>query len=275
MGTQLDVRGIKPSASVNVTRPEVVLEVHRAYREAGAQVLITNTFSANPRVLARENAAEQLERYVAEACRLAREAAAGDAYVAGDIGPTGGFLEPYGALTPEEMRAAFEAPARALASAGVDLFLIETMSDVKEMALAVEACRAVAPDLPVVASMSFDPVGDDFRTNTGVTAEDAARAMAEAGADVVASNCGTVSPEQMALVVQAFRNATDLPVLAQPNAGLPELKAGIVTYNLAPQDYARGLLAVLESGARLLGGCCGTSPAHIKALGEALKTQEN
>ena len=271
MGTQLVARGVVPSAAANVTDPDAVAAVHRAYREAGADVLITNSFGANPGALARSNDADQLERYIGEACRLAREAAGEDGYVAGDIGPTGEFLEPYGTMKPETMQAAFEASARALAAGGVDFFLVETMFDVKELALAVAACRAAAPDLPVAATMAFDPARDGYRTNTGVTVTDGARAMAQTGADIIGANCGSITPEQMSEVVRSLRGASDRPILAQANAGLPVLEGGEAVYHLMPEDFARGGLAIRNAGAQYLGGCCGTGPDHIRALREALR----
>ena len=276
MGTELAARGAERSPAANVNAPEVVLAVHRAYREAGADVLMTNTLTASRPALARSGDADQLSRYVAEGCRLAREAMGRGGYVAGDIGPTGELLEPYGTMTEAAMRAALEEPARLLAAEGVDLFLVETMSDAMEMTLAVQACREAARqsqrDIPVAATMSFDPSRQGgFRTNMGVSPAEAARAMVAAGADILGANCGAITPEQMAEVVRQFRRAAKLPILAQPNAGLPELRAGQTIFSLSPEAFAAGMMQVIEAGARLVGGCCGTTPAHIAALVRALR----
>ena len=213
MGTQLTARGVKPGPAANVDAPEIVLAVHRAYREAGAEVLMTNTLTASRPALARSGEADELARYVSEACALARKALGGGGYVAGDIGPTGELLEPYGTMTEEAMRAAFEETARLLAAGGVDLFMVETMSDAREMTLAVQACREAAReagrDIPVAASMAFDPSRQGgFRTNMGVSAAEAAQAMVAAGADIIGANCGSVTPEQMAEIVREFRRVT-------------------------------------------------------------------
>ena len=168
------------------------------------------------------------------------------------------------------MRQAFEEIADALRAGGVDFFLIETMSDVSEMALAVEACRAVAEELPVVVSMSFEPAKDGFRTNMGVTVEDATHAMAQSGADAVGTNCGALSPRQINDVVRIIAKNTDKPILAQPNAGLPIVEGERVVYRLSPVDFARAAMEIVDTGARLVGGCCGTGPEHIKTLNESL-----
>jgi 5-methyltetrahydrofolate--homocysteine methyltransferase len=270
IGTELAARDIAPDAASSVDQADTVLAIQRAYREAGADVIITNTFGANRPSLARRDEAERLDEYIAAACRIARDAAGAEAWVAGDIGPTGELLEPYGSATPEQMRVVFEECARALVGEGVDLLIVESMSDATELALAVAACRAAAPDGVVAACVSFDPVRDGLRSNTGVAPADAARAMIEAGADIAGANCGTISPEQMADVVQAYRDVADVPILVQPNAGLPELRDGKTAYNLRPQAFATALVGVQKAGARLLGGCCGTGPEHIRALRQAL-----
>ena len=269
MGTQLDERGIPPTPATNLSAPDAVLKIQRAYREAGADVLITNTFGANPLALARSGDASNLSEYVAAACRLAREALGdrgGGGFIAGDIGPSGEFLEPYGSVAPERMRKAYEQIARALADNGADLLLVETVTDLSEMHLAVEACKSVAPDLPLAVTMAFDPAPDGFRTNMGVAPADLASAMDQAGVEVVGANCGSISPEQMAELVRALRRATSLPILAQSNAGKPELKAGKVVYPLAPEPFAEAYRGILQAGAQLVGGCCGTGPDHIRAL---------
>jgi len=270
MGTQLVARGIEPGAASNLAHPDAVLAVQRAYREAGADVILTNTFGANPPALERSGETDQLERIVAAACRIGREALGSGGYLAGDIGPTGEFLEPAGNLTEPQMFEAYLRAVLALADGGVDLFVIETMSDGQELEIAVRACRSIAPKLTVIAGMSFDPVRDGFRTNTGLTAADAAKTMAEAGADAIGANCGSVSPEQVARIVAIFRQNCDKPIMAEPNAGLPEMKGDRAVYRLGPEAFADAGLQIYRNGARLIGGCCGTSPEHIRCLRQAL-----
>jgi len=279
MGTQLSERGAERSPAANCHAPEAVLAVHQAYRQAGADVLLTNTLTASRPALARSGEAGQLGRYVAEGCKLARKALGRGGYVAGDIGPTGELLEPYGTMTEAAMRAAFEETARLLAAGGVHLYVVETMSDIREMTLAVQACcesaREAGRDIPVAATMAFDPSRQGgFRTNMGVSPADATRAMVAAGADIVGANCGSVTPEQMAEIVREFRRATDKPILIQPNAGVPELQAGRTIFRLPPEAFAAGMMEVIRAGAQLVGGCCGTTPAHISALvAEANRTR--
>ncbi len=270
MGTQLSARGARPGPAALLEAPQTVAAVHDAYRRAGAEVLLTNTLTANRLALSYEKLQSRQPEIVSTACRLARAAAGAKGFVAGDIGPTGDFLQPVGDLTEAEAGGIFEELARALAEAGVDLFVIETFTEARETALAIRACKRVAPSLPVAATMSFDPARDGFRTNAGVSAGDAAQAMAEAGADFVGANCGSVTPEQMPGLVARFRERTNLPLLIQANAGLPELHGEQVIFRLGPQEYAQGMLQTVRAGARLIGGCCGTSPAHIQALRQAL-----
>jgi 5-methyltetrahydrofolate--homocysteine methyltransferase len=261
---------------------EKVLAVHRAYREAGADVLITNTFGVNRQVLGIRGDSDANTRYLLpdackSACELARESVVGGGFVAGDFGPTGDLLVPYGTMQEEKMRSIFLVTAGLLAKYGVDLFIVETMSDVREMTLAVQACREAASkaarDIPVAASMAFDPSKQGgFRTNMGVSPAQAAQAMVAAGADIIGANCGSVTPEQMAEIVREFRSVTTQhPILAQPNAGVPELQAGQTIFRLAPEAFAEGMMHVLDAGAQLAGGCCGTTPEHIRRLRQAMQ----
>jgi 5-methyltetrahydrofolate--homocysteine methyltransferase len=272
MGTQFAARGVEPGLVANVANPMAVQAVHHAYREAGADVLMTNTFTASRPAVARSGEANDLPRYVSEACKLARKALGGGGFVAGDVGPTGELLEPYGTMTEEAVRAAFEEAARLLAAEGVDLFVVETMSDAREMTLAVRACRLAAKEVPVAATMSFDPsLQGGFRTNMGVSPSVAAEAMIAAGADIIGANCGSVTPEQMAEIVREFKRATNKPILIQPNAGVPELQAGQTIFRLGPEAFAEGMKRVLGAGAQLVGGCCGTTPEHIRRLRQAVE----
>jgi 5-methyltetrahydrofolate--homocysteine methyltransferase len=278
MGTQLTARGVTPGASASVAASEAVLAIHRAYHEAGANVITTNTFGANKQVLARAGESDQLRQYVKESCRLAREATGGG-FIAGDIGPTGELPYPYGTATMVETAAVFEEAAKLLAECDVDLFIVETMSDEIEMMLAIHACRTVAPMIPIAASMAFDPsLLGGFRTNMGISPVMAANpalnvspvvateAMTASEADIIGANCGSVTPEQMAEIVREIRSATDKPILIQPNAGVPELQAGQTIFRLAPEAFAEGMKRVLEAGTQLVGGCCGTTPEHIRCL---------
>jgi 5-methyltetrahydrofolate--homocysteine methyltransferase len=279
MGTMLAALKGERGAIVSITGPATVPAIHRAYRKAGADVLITNTFDVNSQMRADAGTRKLLEIACLAAYQDAREAAGGGGFVAGDMGPMGVLLEPHGTAQDADMRSVFQSTARILADCGVDLFIVETMTDAREMALAVEACREAASkagrDIPVAASMAFDPSRQGgFRTNMGVSPAEAARAMVEAGADIIGANCGSVTPEQMAEIVREFRRATNKPILIQPNAGVPELQAGQTIFRLAPEEFAEGMKHVLEAGAQLVGGCCGTTPQHIHCLWQTVQEFE-
>jgi len=267
MGTELMRRGLQVGDMPelwNLERPEEVLDVQRAYVEAGAQILLTNTFGGNRLKLRRAGIEDRLEEVNRRAAEIAREASEGRALVAGNIGPTGEFVEPYGTFSEEEFYRIFREQAEVLASYGVDLFVIETMADMGEAKAAVRACRELG--FPVAASMSFDPAGGDFHTMMGVRPEEAARGLEEAGADLVGANCGGVGPDEMARVVGRMEEATRRPLFAEPNAGKPELVDGKAVYQLSPEAFVEGMRKVAEAGAKVLGGCCGTTPEHIRLL---------
>ena len=269
MGTQLEERGIHPGPEWNVKSPEIVKEVHKAYADAGATILIANTFSANRISLERAGDVDNLREYNLAGVKICREAANGRAYVAGDISSTGQMLEPYGDYTEEQFMAVFTEQAKVLAEAGADIFMVETMSDLREAVIAVRACKAVS-GIPVVASMSFDPGAGGPKTMMGNDPETCALALDEAGADVIGTNCGGLIPERVADLIASMRSVTDKPLVAQPNAGLPELIDGKAVFSLPPDAFAQGVLKCIESGARIVGGCCGTNPAHIAALRRAV-----
>jgi len=274
-GTMLLERGLPPGAppeSLNLSRPELIEEVGHLYVEAGADLLTTNTFGGSPLRLALHSLEDETEPINRGAVLAARRAAAGRAYVSASVGPTGRLLAPLGDVSPEEVRAGFERQIRALAEAGADLVCVETMSDLAEAVLAIEAARGVAPGLPVLATMTFDRTPRGYFTVMGVSVERAARGLAEAGADVVGSNCGNGS-EAMIEIAAAFRKATSLPLAIQPNAGLPREREGRLVYPEEPEFMAGKAGALLELGVSIIGGCCGTTPGHIRALRQRVDAQ--
>jgi methionine synthase I (cobalamin-dependent) len=264
-GTELQARGLPPGAfpeAWNLSHPERVLEVARAYVEAGSRVILTNTFSANRIRLAETDLAARVRDLNREGVRISREAAAGRARVFASMGPTGRLLLE-GSVTPEAMRAAFEEQAQALAEAGADALVVETMSDLAEAEMAVRAARATG--LPVVACMAFDSGRDKDRTMMGVTPEEAARVLEAAGAEVLGANCGQGIAGFVGLC-RRLRAASALPLWLKPNAGLPVLVDGRPTYSETPAAFADKAVALVESGADFIGGCCGTRPDFIRAL---------
>jgi 5-methyltetrahydrofolate--homocysteine methyltransferase len=272
LGTLLMARGLTPGSppeSFVLGRPEALLEIARLYIDAGAELLTTDTFGASALNLASYGLGDRAAEINRAAVALAREAAAGRAYVSASVGPTARLLAPLGDVTPEEVRAAFEEQMRAQAEAGADLFCIETMSDLGEALLAVQAGRAVAPRLPIVATMSFDATPRGYYTIMGVSVAQAAAALAQAGVDVVGSNCGNGS-ERMLAIARAFRDATKLPLAIQANAGLPQTAGGRLVYPETPEQMAALVPDLLAAGVQIVGGCCGTTPDHVRAIRAAV-----
>ncbi len=259
-GTELQARGLEPGAAAdiwNLTHPERVEAVARAYVEAGSEVILTNTFRAN--AVAMEGDLEAINRAGVE---ISKRAAAGRALVFASIGPTGKMLMA-GELTAERATAAFAEQAMAMAGAGVDALLVETMSDIEEARLAVAAAKCTG--LPVIVSFAFDSGKNKDRTMMGATPEAVAAAMVEAGANAVGANCG-VGIEQAAPICRRLRAACDLPLWIKPNAGLPKIEAGSVRYATSADSFASHYAALREAGASFVGGCCGSTPEFIRAL---------
>jgi len=263
MGTELDRRGLSSRARANLDVPEAVIAVHEDYLRAGCHALITNTLVMNRVYVETHQVDVDVAAVNRAGAELARQAAAGRP-ILGNLCSTGQLLEPYGALTEEEAFAAFAEQAGYLAEGGVDGFIIETMYDLREAICAVRACRAHG--LPVIASMAFTTETDGGRTVMGDRAADCARQLAGAGAAVVGANCGDLDPFQMAAVVSQLKEVTALPVLAEPNAGKPQLIGDHTVFDMEPAPFARGIVACRDAGASLVGGCCGTTPDHIRAV---------
>lgn len=264
MGTQLGHMGLEMGGQNTITNPDAVLTVHKNYVAAGADLLITNTLTMNSVNLRAHNIGVDPRQVNLAGVRLAKEAAGTQCYVLGDMSSTGKMLKPYGQLPEEEAFAAFKEQATFLAEGGADGLIVETMFDLREALCAVRAARE-ACGLPVIASMAFTTSGNEGRTVMGNTAKQCAEALAEAGAIAVGANCGSVDPFEMAELVAMMRAATSLPIIAQSNAGKGRMVDGDLVFDLSPEDFAAGMQACLLAGARLIGGCCGTSPAHIEA----------
>ena len=272
MGTQLQRAGLAAGEcgeSWNLAHPDKVLAIQSGYVEAGADCLTTNSFGACRLALDRHDLADQTREINVRAVEIARRAfGSRPGFVLGDLGPFGGLMEPYGTVGPDEVRRAFREQARALVEGGVDAVLVETQSALEELEIAVrEAKDAGAPC--VIASMAFNltPDGRDTRTMMGVTPEQAARRMREAGADVAGMNCGSgVDFRNAAAILERFRSVCDFPLIAQPNAGQPILEGGQTVYRGDPEMFAAPVAEAIAAGARVVGACCGSSPDHIRAL---------
>ncbi len=269
MGTQLQALGLRPgesSALWNLTEPGKVLQVQKAYVDAGADLLISNSFTASRISLAAAGLGDRVGEINRAAAAIAREAFGGSpGFVLGDLGPFGGMMEPYGTVTRDEVFASYLEQADCLLSAGVDALIIETQTSLEEMGTALDAVKKAGAPC-VIASMSFDSVknGTDFRTMMGVSPEEAVHLMVEKGADVIGTNCGTgIDIGNAARIVRRYRKACVLPIMAQPNAGQPEREGDSIIYRETPGQMAAGVDLLIDAGASIVGSCCGTTPAHI------------
>ena len=265
MGTQLAEAGIEMGGQANLAHPEQVRHIHRAYAEAGCDLLTTNTLTMNRIYIETHRMELDVKAVNLAGARLARAEAREGQYVLGNVSSTGQMLEPYGTYSESQFLDSFIEQAGFLREGGVDGFIVETMFDLREALLALRACREAA-SLPVMVTVAFQTAEREGRTVMGDTAAQCAEALAAGGADVVGANCGDVSPSAMADIVAYMREATTLPILAQPNAGVPRLIDGRTSFDMSPDEFADGIGDCLRAGACLAGGCCGTTPEHIRCL---------
>jgi 5-methyltetrahydrofolate--homocysteine methyltransferase len=277
MGTMLFEYGLsfgEAPETWNLLHPELVRKVHRGYLEAGSQIVLTNTFGGNRSRLAMHNLEERVPELNRTAAVLARsevEQGGWDALVAGDIGPTGEIFEPLGTLSFDEAVDIFAEQAAALLGGGVDLFWVETLAAIEEGNAALEGIRRVAPDHPVIVTMTFDTHG---RTMMGLTPEDACSELATNGARAVGGNCGNGAAEVLAVVSRMRAVVPDgVAIVAKANAGVPVLAGDRAEYPGTPADAAEYAVAAREAGANLIGGCCGTTSAHLAAMHDALRQE--
>ncbi len=273
MGTMLFANGLQfgdPPEVWNETQPDVIRRIQRAYIEAGSRILLTNTFGGNRLRLG----LHRLDKRVAEINQTAAillrtevDLAGAHALVAGDIGPSGAIMAPVGTLSHDEAVSVFAEQAAALVAGGVDIIWIETMSDLAEVRAAMEGVRLASPDIPIVTTMTFDTRGS---TMMGVSPEQAVRAMVGWGADAVGGNCGN-GPDELITVMERMRAVDSEAILvAKSNAGMPELVDLRAVYRADPATMASQAAAMHVAGARIVGGCCGSTPDHIGAIREAL-----
>ena len=270
MGTMLYARGVFINQcydELNTRAPDLVRDVHREYVKAGAEVLETNSFGANRVKLAPHGLEGQVEELNCRAARLAREAAGAHVLVAGAVGPLGVRIEPFGPTSRDEARAIFAEQMGALREGGADLFLLETFTDLHEIEQAIRAARDVDAGLPLIAQMT---IGQDGLTPFGATPEDVARALDGWGADVIGLNC-SVGPQAILEAIERMASATTRKLSAQPNAGMPRDVGGRTMYMASPEYMANYARHLIQAGAKVVGGCCGTTPDHIKAVVEGIR----
>src|SRR5215218_8309314 len=269
MGTMLYAKGVYINRcydELNLSNPDLVREIHTEYIRAGADIIETNTFGATAHKLQQYGLEGRLREINGEGVRLAREAAGGNVYVAGAIGPLGLRIEPYGPTSFEEARELFKAQAVALLEGGVDLFCLETFSDVSEIRQAIAAIRDVC-NLPIIAQMT---IMTDGNTMFGTTPELFTERLDNWGADVIGLNCG-VGPAIILTALEKMREVTKKKLSAQPNAGLPRDVQGRQFYMCSPEYMSKFAKRLIQSGAKFIGGCCGTTPAHIKLISDSVR----
>lgn len=271
MGTMLMSKGLEAGQAperMNLDRPDVVKEVHRAYIEAGSNIILTNTFGANRFRLQRHGLDDRVREINLAAAKLAREVA--DEYsnvvVAGSVGPTGELMAPFGKLNFEDALQAFAEQVAGLSSGGVDVIWIETMADLQEVKAAVQGARSVTR-LPISVTMTFESKG---RTMMGVTPEQLVQLAHELELSAVGANCGKGPQDLEAVIERMHKAGCQLPIIAKANAGIPKLVEGKVVYDGSPEIMAEHAQTVRQHGATLIGACCGSSPAHIQEMRRAL-----
>lgn len=276
MGTQLMIAGLEQGScgeEWNLTHPEKVLAIQRAYAIAGSDCILTNTFGGSRIMLNRHSKADHVAEVNTAGVEIARRAFDGrSGYVIGDIGPFGGLLEPFGDFKESQVRAAFEEQATALVQAGADAIIVETQTSLEELLLGIKAAQQ-AGAICIIGSMAYDVTldGSTFRTMMGVEPERAVEFMEANGANIVALNCGTgMDMARARIAVERYKRVTRLPVMVQPNAGQPKLVNMKVVYDETPEQMVQGLEPLLEAGANIVGGCCGSTPNHIRAFRGAL-----
>jgi 5-methyltetrahydrofolate--homocysteine methyltransferase len=273
MGSLLMQRGLRagtPPESFNLSHLEILEEIARLYVEAGAEILQTNTFGASPLKLADYALAENTEEINRNALISVQKAVGGNVYISASCGPSGKLLKPYGDTDPEVLYDNFYQQLDILIEHGVDMVCVETMTDVQEAVLAVKAAKSISPAIPVMATMTFDSTPRGFFTIMGVNIRTAVKQLSEAGADVVGSNCGN-GIEKMILIAREFKNLTEIPLIIQSNAGLPELRNNLPYYPETPEFMAEKSKDLIQSGISIIGGCCGTTPEHILKIRQTVK----
>jgi len=276
MGTQLMLAGLEQGGcgeAWNLEHRDRVLAIQRRYAEAGADCILTNTFGGCRIMLRRHGHAGDVGAINAAAVGITREAFGGrEGWVIGDIGPFGGLMEPYGEIPEDAVRQAFDEQAVALVAAGADAIIVETQTSLEELQIGLEAARKAGAPC-VIGSMAYDVTldGSTFRTMMGIDPERAAEFMQENGADVVALNCGTgMDMPRAKEAIHRYKEATSLPVMAQPNAGQPKLVNMKVVYDETPEQMVKGVVPLIETGTNILGACCGSTPDHIRAFRGAI-----
>ncbi len=275
MGSRLIDLGLQPGTppeSWNITQPEKIKQIHFEYFGAGSDIVLTNTFGGSRLKLEAHGHGDKVKEYNTRAVEIAKEICPLNGYIAGDIGPSGKFLPPVGSITEQELLENFIEQTTILAEAYVDLFFIETMVDLKEAEIAVKAAKRVS-NIPIFASITYKKTKRGFFTIMGNSIEQCSKVLKEAGADAIGANC-TISSEEMIDLIPLIVNSTDLPIIAKPNAGQPQLVEGKTIYLSKPAEFTRDIQQMIKNGATIVGGCCGSNPKFINEISNQIKREK-
>ena len=273
MGTSLHAAGLEPGdlpESWNISNPDAVRKIHEGFIAAGSDMVATNTFGANLIKLKKAGLENKFEELNKKAVGIARKAAGKNVYVLGDIGPTGEFLKPAGNCSEQEFYEVFSKQAKILASSGVDAFTIETISALDELKPAILACKALG--LPVIASMTFNVTKKGYRTMAGISIDALVKEMISLKCDCFGANCGCGSRQMVEIMGEMRKTAgKNAFLIAQPNAGMPRLAEGETIFDESAADFYSSVKELMKIGVNIIGGCCGTTPEHIRQIKKAVK----
>ena len=272
IGSLLFEKGLNPGdcpERFNLERPEILAEIAQAYLLAGADIIQTNTFGASPLKLSDYNLDDRTEEINQKAVEIVKAVVDLKALVSGSVGPTGKMLLPYGDIEPVVMKDNYERQIGILIESGVDLLCIETMTDINESVIAIESARKISQDIPIIATMTFDVIPQGCVTIMGNDVAEVCAKLQEAGANVIGSNCGN-GTKNMITIAKEFLSNTELPIIIQSNAGIPTIVDDHVVYQETPGEFADFTKILLELGVSIIGGCCGTTPDHIKSIKQAV-----
>ncbi|MBT3252141.1 MAG: methionine synthase [Candidatus Marinimicrobia bacterium] len=276
MGTMLFKAGLKSGECpelLNLEKPEIPADVARQYFNAGSHIIFTNTFGASPVKLADFGLADKAVEINSEAVRIVRKVVGDKAFIAGSCGPSGKMLQPYGESKPDELFSSFKIQAEALINAGADIICIETMSDIQEALLALKATRSISASFPVMVTLTYDKTARGFYTYMGIDIDSTIKKLENEGVDVIGSNCGN-GFENMVEIAKQFKKLTSIPLLIQANAGQPRLTVDELVYDETPDYFAENARKLIDLGVSIIGGCCGTTPAHISAIRQVIDTYQ-
>jgi 5-methyltetrahydrofolate--homocysteine methyltransferase len=272
MGTMLMERGLNPGEppeSHNLSHPEILEDIAKLYFEAGADIIQTNTFGASPLKLSLYSMEDKIDQINRVAIRAVKKVVGEQTYISASCGPCGRLLKPYGDIEQEDVYNSFVEQIHIMNDEGVDIICIETMTDLNEAVIALKAAKIAAPSTPVIVTMTFDPTPKGFYTIMGTDIATAVTTFEQGGADIIGSNCGN-GIENMIMIAEEFKQKSKLPIIIQSNAGMPEVKGNRVMYPETPRFMAERVKKLVSLGVSIIGGCCGTTPEHIKAIKRAV-----